>query len=483
MHILAIDQGTTGTTTTLYDKNAHLVRKSYRSFRQIFPRPGWVEHDPMEIWQTVIDTVKEIIDDFPGIISGVGITNQRETTVIWNKKTGIPVYNAIVWQCRRTSVICDQFREHEIMIKHKTGLPLDAYFSGTKVKWLLDNTAGSNMDDLMFGTIDTWLIWKLTSGKTHATDFTNASRTLLFNIYEKKWDEQILQLFGIPASILPEVRKSSDHYGVIEGITELKGIPVTGVAGDQQAALFGQKCFASGQVKNTYGTGCFLLMNTGDQPVISNSGLITTLAVDARGKPCYAIEGSVFIAGALIQWLRDELHIINDSAESEQIALSVADNGDVYLVPAFVGLGAPHWDPDARGTITGLTRGSNRGHLVRAGLESIAYQTYDVLKLMEKDARVQIAELAVDGGATANGFLMQFQSDILNMPIHRPVMAELTSLGAAFLAGLQVGVWENTAELLHLEKEKTVFKPDMSDSVREELLAGWQKAIRQTRLK
>ena len=483
MHILAIDQGTTGTTTALYDKNAHLVKKSYRSFRQIFPRPGWVEHDPMEIWQTVIDTVKEILDDFPGAISGVGITNQRETTVIWNKKTGTPVHNAIVWQCRRTTAICDQFRSHENMIKMKTGLPLDPYFSGTKVRWLLDNAAGPDIDDLLFGTIDTWLIWKMTGGKTHVTDYTNASRTLLFNIIDKIWDEEILGLFGIPVSLLPEVRESSGDFGIIKSLAGLEDVPVSGVAGDQQAALFGQKCFRSGQVKNTYGTGCFLLMNTGDKPVFSNSGLITTLAIDAQGKPCYAIEGSVFIAGAVIQWLRDELHIINDSAESEAVALSVQDSNGVYLVPAFVGLGAPHWDPEARGTITGLTRGANRAHLVRAALESIAYQTYDVLKLMENDSGVQIHDLAVDGGATANQFLMQFQADLLNIPIHRPEMAELTALGAAFLAGLATGVWRDSAELTGLKAEKSVFKPGMKNQTSKDLVAGWQKAVRQTRLK
>ena len=483
MHILAIDQGTTGTTTALFNQSGILVRKAYRAFRQIYPHAGWVEHDALEIWQTVVDTLTEILSGFNGTIQGVGMTNQRETTVIWDRISGEPVHNAIVWQCRRTTAICDRFRSHESMIKGKTGLPLDPYFSGTKIKWLLENAVHQNTDDLLFGTIDSWLIWKLTGGKIHATDYTNASRTLLFDITHKIWDQEILDLFAIPKSILPEVRNSSGILGNIQTPEILSGVPVAGVAGDQQAALFGQRCFSTGQVKNTYGTGCFLVMNTGEKPVFSSSGLITTLAVDEHGKPCYALEGSVFIAGAVVHWLRDELQLIDDSGESESVACSVPDSNGVYLVPAFVGLGAPHWDPDARGTITGLTRGANRAHLVRAALESIAYQTYDVLKMMETDSGVSIHELNVDGGATANGFLMQFQADLLNIPIQRPEMAELTSLGAAFLAGLATGVWKDSSELAALKTEKSLFKPAMNDQTRVELLHGWQKAVRQTRLK
>jgi len=480
MHILAIDQGTTGTTTILYDAKGQATTKAYRPFRQIYPQPGWVEHDPMEIWQTVVETVDEILQKSPVKIAAVGITNQRETTVVWDARTGKPVYNAIVWQCRRTAEICNGLKDSADEIKHKTGLPLDAYFSGTKIKWILENVSGPKPEDLRFGTIDTWLIWRLTGGKVHATDFTNASRTLLFNIHTLQWDEEQCDLMNVPVSILPEIKRSADEYGTVETITALKGVPVLGVAGDQQAALFGQRCFDDGQVKNTYGTGCFMLMNTGSNAVSSQEGLLTTVAIDGSGKPCYALEGSVFIAGAAIQWLRDELKILDDSADSEKAALSLSDNGGVYLVPAFTGLGAPHWDMEARGTIVGLTRGSNRNHLIRAALEAMAYQTYDVLKTMEKDAGLKIQELKVDGGATANNFLMQFQSDMLGIPLIKPRMAETTALGAAYLAGMKAGLWPDKSALLRLEREEDTFHPGMDENTRSHLLTGWQKALRQT---
>lgn len=483
MFILSIDQGTTGTTTILYNKQGQAVDKAYRSFRQIYPQPGWVEHDPLEIWATVTDTIGELLQRNTGSIEAIGITNQRETTVVWDAKSGQPVYNAIVWQCRRTADYCEQLKEHSKLIRQKTGLPVDAYFSATKIHWILENIPDLGGRDLKFGTIDSWLIWQLTGGKVHATDFTNASRTMLFNITDKVWDAELCQRIGVPRDILPEVRKSVADFGTVSTIPELQGVPISGVAGDQQAALFGQRCFASGQLKNTYGTGCFLLMNTGNEPVFSEKGLLTTLAVNADGAPCYALEGSVFIAGAAIQWLRDELGLIKDAAESESLATSVADNGGVYLVPAFTGLGAPHWDMQARGTICGLTRGSNRAHLVRAALESMAYQTYDVLKTMEQETEITIRQMAVDGGATANKFLMQFQADLLNIPVERPDMVESTALGAAYLAGLGTGFWADSEELLSLPRPGLEFKPQMQNEIRDMLLIGWQKALRQTRAK
>ncbi|HGY57099.1 MAG TPA: glycerol kinase [Caldithrix abyssi] len=479
MYILSIDQGTTGTTTILYDAQGRVAAKAYRPFRQIYPQPGWVEHDPMDIWQTVVDTVGEILQKNPFQIDAVGITNQRETTVVWDAESGKPVYNAIVWQCRRTADICNTLQYAAGDIKAKTGLPLDAYFSGTKIKWILENVSGLNTNALRFGTIDTWLIWQLTGGKVHATDFTNASRTLLFNIHSRQWDRDLCRLLNVPHSLLPEVRPSADHYGTVQSIPALKDVPILGVSGDQQAALFGQRCFEDGEVKNTYGTGCFMLMNTGQHAVESREGLLTTIAVNGQGQPCYALEGSVFIAGAAIQWLRDELKILDDAAESEQAALSLKDNGGVYLVPAFTGLGAPHWDMEARGTIVGLTRGSNRNHLIRAALEAMAYQTYDVLKTMEKDAGLTLKELKVDGGATANRFLMQFQSDLLNIPILKPHMAETTALGAAYLAGLKAGIWPDKNALRGLQREEETFLPKMDNGARQDLLAGWQKALRQ----
>jgi glycerol kinase len=480
--ILAIDQGTTGTTTALYDKNARLIKKAYRPIRQIYPKPGWVEHDPMDIWQSVVGTVEEILPDFSTEIVAVGITNQRETTVIWDKISGRPIHNAIVWQCRRTADICNDLRRHEYLFRLHTGLPLDPYFSGTKIKWLLENTKNFQQKNLLFGTIDTWLIWKLTGGRVHATDFTNASRTLLFNIRDMHWDDDLLDLLSIPASLLPEVKYSADNYGKIETIPALKGIQISGVAGDQQAALFGQKCFRKGQIKNTYGTGCFLVLNTGADLVQSEHGLLTTLAVGHDCKPCYALEGSIFIAGAAIQWLRDELRILSTAAESEALAREIESNGGVYFVPAFVGLGAPHWDPVARGTIVGLTRGSNRCHLARAALEAMAYQTYDVLSGMQDEAKIKINSLAVDGGATENKFLMQFQSDLLDIPIIKPRMAELTSLGAAYLAGIKSGFWENTNEFDSFNQDQDKFNPKMQDDERHLLLAGWRKALQQARL-
>ena len=483
MYILSIDQGTTGTTTVLYDNTGKIVGKAYREFTQIYPLPGWVEHDPLEIWNTVLETVNELYSRYPGKIAAIGITNQRETTVVWDKNTGTPVYNAIVWQCRRTADYCEQLHKHEILFHRKTGLPIDAYFSGTKIKWILENIQSHNAEDLLFGTIDTWLIWKLTAGKVHATDYTNASRTLLFNINDKEWDPELCELLGVPLSILPQVKKSIDNYGIVETIPIINGVPILGVAGDQQAALFGQACFEKGQIKNTYGTGCFVVMNTGAQAIFSQKGLITTLAIDGNGEACYALEGSIFIAGAAIQWLRDELGLIENSEQSEKAATAVTNNNGVYLVPAFVGLGAPHWDMQARGILTGLTRGANRNHIVRAALESIAYQTYDVLSIMEEEAGIKIKNLAVDGGAVANNFLMQFQSDIINKPVLRPAITESTSLGVAYMAGLKAKIWRNSEELNQLKIYEKEFLPNMNDNARQSLLRGWEKALRQAMVK
>ncbi len=483
MLILSIDQGTTGTRAALYDQGGRLVGSAYRELPQIYPRPGWVEHNPMEIWQSVVDTVEEVCSPHPHEIAAIGITNQRETTVLWDKKKGTPVHNAIVWQCRRTAGYCDRLGEYEPLFRAKTGLPVDPYFSGTKIKWILQNVKGYRLDDLLFGTIDSWLIWKLTGGKVHATDYTNASRTLLYNIKEKRWDEELCSLLQVPISILPEVKRSIDDYGVVESHSQLPDIPITGVAGDQQAALFGQTCFSEGQIKNTYGTGCFVMMNTGSQGISSRKGLITTLAVDGSGGPCYALEGSIFIAGAAIQWLRDELGVLEDASHSEKAARSVDNNGGVYMVPAFVGLGAPHWDPQARGTIVGLTRGTNKNHIIRAALESMAYQTYDVLSTMEAETHMRAKDLAVDGGAAKNDFLMQFQADIINRPVIRPSVIESTSLGAAYMAGLKAGMWKTQEELIRHRRYQKEFRPSMGEKSRERLLEGWQRAIRQTMAK
>jgi glycerol kinase len=484
MYLLSIDQGTTGTTTVLYDRRGMVASKAYREVSQIYPRPGWVEHDPMEIWQTVVDTAGEITARHPGRIAAIGITNQRETTVLWNSKTGTPVYNAIVWQCRRTADDCNRLVEHKPLFRKRTGLPLDAYFSGTKIKWILENVRGVRQEgNTLFGTIDSWLVWKLTGGKLHATDYTNASRTLLFDIHEKRWDKDLCRLLGVPLSILPHVKKSIDDYGVAESIPCLAGIPIFSVAGDQQAALFGQTCFEKGHIKNTYGTGCFVVMNTGVEAIDSEKGLITTLAVDGRGEPCYALEGSVFIAGAAIQWLRDELGILETPSESEAVARSIDDTKGVYLVPAFVGLGAPHWDMEARGIIVGLTRGTNRKHIVRAALEAVAYQTHDVLSTMEMETQSRAENLIVDGGASANNFLLQFQADIIGKPVIRPTVIESTSLGAAFMAGLKAGTWQNNEELIRLKTYEREFHPAMKEGKRRELLDGWRKALRQARVR
>lgn len=485
MYSLAIDQGTTGTTTVLCDRSGRIVDQAQQDFPQIYPQPGWVEHDPMAIWQTVIDTVQAVCARSGGRgrgcgeIAAVGITNQRETTVVWDANTGKPIHNAIVWQCRRTAELCDRLHSREDMFRRKTGLPVDAYFSGTKIRWLLDHVNGCKPEDLRFGTIDSWLIWQLTNGNVHATDYTNASRTLLFDIVAKRWDEELCELVGVPTCMLPDVRQSIGDYGVVESIPALKGVPICGVAGDQQAALFGQMCFKRGQIKNTYGTGCFALMNTGDEAVFSTKGLITTLAVSGAGDPCYAMEGSVFIAGAAIQWLRDELGILESAVDSDAAARAVRDNAGVYLVPAFVGLGAPHWDMEARGTLVGLTRGANRNHVVRAALESMAYQTRDVLVAMHEETGIAIPALAADGGAAANDFLMQFQADVLGARVVRPAHVESTALGAAYLAGLKAELWSDCDELSRLKTIDREFVPAMADDVRERLLAGWAKALRQ----
>ncbi len=480
MSILSIDQGTTGTRSVCYGSGGEVIAESYREFSQIYPREGWVEHDPEEIWQTVVDTIGEVKNSFQGKIAAIGITNQRETTVVWDKTTGVPVYNAIVWQCRRTSDLCRTYDAQAGMIAEKTGLPVDPYFSATKIRWILDTCRVDNPENLLFGTIDTWLLWKLTGGRVHATDYTNASRTLLYNITEKRWDDDLLELFSIPSSMLPEVKMSMDDYGTVASISEIRGVPIRAVAGDQQAALFGQCCFTEGMVKNTYGTGCFMVMNTGNRFIHSKNGLLTTLAIDAEGEPCYALEGSIFIGSAVMQWLRDELRLIGHAAESEQIAMATLSNAGVYLVPAFTGLGAPHWNADARGTIVGLTRGANRNHIVRAALESIAYQSHDVFLAMIADSGVSPESLIVDGGAVENNFLMQFQADILNVPVRKTSNTESTSLGAAFLAGLGSGVWNSADELKALQQVDRSYMPAMDEADREACLQGWNRALRQT---
>ena len=484
-YVVALDQGTTSSRAIIFDHDARIVAVSQREFTQHYPQPGWVEHDPMEIWATQSSTLTEALAK-SGIhndeIAAIGITNQRETTVVWEKATGKPVYNAIVWQCRRTAAICEELKARGLdnYVRENTGLLLDAYFSGTKVKWILDNVAGARekaeRGELLFGTIDTWLIWKMTNGEVHVTDPTNASRTMLYNIRDLQWDGHILQELGIPASMLPEVRPSSEIYGYT---TRGGGahIPIAGIAGDQQAALFGQLCFEKGMAKNTYGTGCFLLMNTGETPVKSDCGLLTTIAVGPTGNVNYALEGSVFMGGATIQWLRDELRLIDDATDTGYFAGKVKDSNGVYLVPAFVGLGAPYWDPYARGAIVGLTRGANRNHIIRAALESIAYQSRDVLDAMQKDSGIRLASLKVDGGAVANDFLMQFQSDIMGTTVVRPKLIETTALGAAFLAGLAVGFWKSTAELSDKFSIDREFEPTLPAEQREQLYAGWQKAV------
>ncbi|MEF1162500.1 glycerol kinase GlpK, partial [Vibrio parahaemolyticus] len=468
-YIVALDQGTTSSRAVILDHNANIVSVAQREFTQIYPQAGWVEHDPMEIWATQSSTLVEALAK-SGIrsdqLAAIGITNQRETTIVWNKETGKPVYNAIVWQCRRTADICEDLKSRglEDYVRDNTGLVLDPYFSGTKVKWILDNVEGAREDaeagKLLFGTVDTWLVWKMTQGRVHVTDYTNASRTMLFNINDLCWDQKLLDEMGIPASMMPEVKRSSEIYGK----TNIGGkggtrIPIAGIAGDQQAALYGQMCVEAGQAKNTYGTGCFLLMNTGQEKVTSKNGLLTTLACGPKGEPAYALEGAVFMGGASIQWLRDELKILNGAEDSEYFATKVDTSNGVYVVPAFTGLGAPYWDAYARGTIVGLTRGVNSNHIIRATLEGIAYQTRDVLDAMQADSGIKLANLRVDGGAVANNFLMQFQSDVLNTEVHRPQVTEVTALGAAYLAGLAVGYWNSIDELQDKAVLDRTFEP------------------------
>jgi len=484
--ILALDQGTTSSRAIVFDRFGNIQAIAQKEFTQIFPQPGWVEHDANEIWSTQLGVAAEAvimakltIKD----IAAIGITNQRETAVLWDKTTGQPLHNAIVWQDRRTAAYCDQLKQEgwSKKIQQKTGLVIDAYFSGTKIKWMLDHVPGARekaaAGELCAGTIDSWLLWKLTNGKVHATDVSNASRTLLYNIHSLSWDQELLDLMDIPASILPEVKSSSEVYGFTQQILTAHSIPIAGIAGDQQAALFGQMCTRPGMVKNTYGTGCFMLMNTGTQAVPSTNNLLTTIAWQVNGETHYALEGSVFIAGAVVQWLRDGLKIIRSSSEVEALANEVANTDGVYLVPAFAGLGAPHWNQHARGTVFGVTRGTTNAHIARAALESIAYQTMDVLKAMEADAGIAIKELRVDGGATANNLLMQFQSDMLNTPVVRPAITETTALGAAYLAGLAVGYWKSIDEISKQWQMEKTFHPLMSDEQRNHFAKGWNRAI------
>lgn len=490
-YILSLDQGTTSSRAILFNHEGQIVSIAQKEFTQIFPTPGWVEHDALEIWSTQIGVASEVISKQnigQDSIAAIGITNQRETTVLWNRQTGQPIYNAIVWQDRRTADFCDQLKAQgkQAMIQAKTGLIIDAYFSASKIKWILDHVEGArdlaNKGELCFGTIDSWLVWKLTNGAAHVTDATNASRTMLYNIHDLRWDTELLDLFDIPLSILPEVKSSSEVYGTTNLMVPNHSIPIAGIAGDQQAALFGQICTQAGMVKNTYGTGCFMLMHTGEKAVTSKNNLLTTIALQRNGKTYYALEGSVFIAGAVVQWLRDGLHLIRNSDEVEALAGSVADTDGVYMVPAFAGLGAPYWNQHAKGTIVGLTRGTNTAHIARAALESIAYQTYDVLKAMEADAQIPILELRVDGGATKNNLLMQFQSDLLSTKVIRPTMIETTALGAAYLAGLAVGFWKDEATLATKWQVDQIFEPTMKDSEVATKIQGWQKAIQMTNI-
>ncbi len=489
-YILSFDQGTTSSRAILFNENGEILCSAQKEFQQYYPQPGWVEHDAMEIWETQLEVARTAIEK-GGItaeqIAAIGITNQRETTVLWDKRNGKPVYHAIVWQCRRTAPYCDTLQETgwSDTIRAKTGLPIDAYFSATKIRWILQNVPAAKElaenGNLLFGTIDTWLIWNLTGGQVHATDYSNASRTMLFNIHTLKWDTELLELLEIPENILPEVRPSSGIFGNTLPLLFGTAIPVAGAAGDQQAALFGQACFSPGTAKNTYGTGGFLLMNTGDTPVASKNGLVTTIAWGLDGKITYALEGSIFVAGAAIQWLRDELQLISSAGETEALCKEVSDTCGVYMVPAFVGLGAPYWDPYARGILTGLTRGANRSHIVRATVESMAYQTYDVLHAMEQDAGIPLSELRVDGGAAANSFLLQFQSDIIGVPVLRPSTLETTALGAAYLAGLAIGYWDSLTEIRRNWQVSAAFNPEASQLMAEEKLTGWQHAVKQSR--
>ena len=488
-YIIALDQGTTSSRCILFDREQNIVEMAQKEFTQHYPHPGWVEHDPMEIYSSQYGVLMEVLAK-SGVdvreVAGIGITNQRETTIVWDKTTGRPVYNAIVWQCRRTAPLCEELkadRDFTAYVKDHTGLLVDAYFSATKIRWILDNVPGARekagAGELLFGTVDSWLIWKLTGGAVHVTDYTNASRTMLYNIRDLCWDKRICDRLGIPACMLPEVRNCSEIYGTmnIQGVE----VPIAGIADDQQAALFGQTCFEPGEAKNTYGTGCFLLMNTGSRLYQSKNGLLSTIAIGLDGRVQYALEGSVFVGGAVVQWLRDELHLITESADTEYFARKVRDNGGVYVVPAFTGLGAPYWDMYARGAIFGLTRGTGRNHIIRAALESIAYQTCDVLHAMEEDTGLPLRELRVDGGASANNFLMQFQADIVDRTIRRPMIRETTALGAAYLAGLATGVWRDLDDIRSQWTLDRLYEPQMPAGQRETLLAGWHKAVGRTR--
>lgn len=486
-YVMALDQGTTSSRCILFDKAGHMKSVVQREFTQIYPQPGWVEHDPLEIWSSQLGVAVEAMGKIGAVatdIAAIGITNQRETTICFSRKTGKPVYNAICWQCRRTADTVDWLKKEgfDQVIRERTGLIPDAYFSGTKIKWILDHVEGARemaeSGELLFGTVDTWLIWNLTRGKVFVTDYTNASRTMLFNIYTREWDDEILDKLGIPKSMLPEVKPSSCIYGYTEESVIGGGIPIAGAAGDQQAALFGQCCFEAGEAKNTYGTGCFLLMNTGSQPVKSKNGLLTTIAASTGDEICYALEGSVFVAGAAIQWLRDELRMVKSAPQSEEYAEAVEDTNGVYVVPAFTGLGAPYWNPYARGTIVGLTRGAKKEHFIRATLESLAYQSQDVLEAMEKDSGIRLKSLRVDGGASANNFLMQFQADIMNREVLRPECIETTALGAAYLAGIAAGFWKDKEDIRKNWFLDETFLPFMSQEKRIEKLKGWKRAVR-----
>lgn len=489
-YIMALDAGTSSSRCILFDHEGNICSMAQKEFTQYFPQPGWVEHDAEEIWTTQLEVARQAMENIGATasqIAAIGITNQRETTVVWDRSTGHPIARAIVWQCRRTAEYCDALKAKGLteQFRQKTGLVIDAYFSGTKLRWLLEHIPGARQraqrGELCFGTIETWLIWKLTGGKVHVTDYSNASRTMLFNIRELCWDMDILKELDIPPALLPEVRPSSEVYGTADPAIFGGPIPISGAAGDQQAALFGQTCFMPGEAKNTYGTGCFLLMNTGKQPVFSENGLVTTIAWGLNGQVYYALEGSIFMAGAAVQWLRDELGLMGSSADSEYMARQVTDTHGCYVVPAFTGLGAPYWDPYARGTIVGLTRGVNKCHLVRATLDSLAYQTYDVLQAMRADSGIALSSLKVDGGASANNYLMQMQSDVIDAPVHRPRCVETTALGAAYLAGLAVGYWESLEDIRKNWSVDRVFRRDMDEATRRECLSGWKKAVRACR--
>ena len=489
-YIMALDSGTTSNRCILFNERGEMCSVAQKEFTQHFPKPGWVEHDASEIWSSQLQVARDAmtqIDAAPGDIAAIGITNQRETTIVWDKNTGKPVYHAIVWQCRRTSEYCDSLKEKGLTEKfrEKTGLVIDAYFSATKVKWILDNVEGAReraeRGELLFGTVETWLIWKLTKGAVHVTDYSNASRTMMFNINTLEWDEEILEELGIPRSMLPQAKPSSEIYGETDPSFFGGRIPIAGAAGDQQAALFGQTCFEKGEAKNTYGTGCFLLMNTGETPVFSKNGLVTTIAWGIDGKVNYALEGSIFVAGAAIQWLRDELRLIDSASDTEYLAKKVPDSNGCYVVPAFTGLGAPYWDQYARGTIVGLTRGVNKSHIVRATLESLAYQVNDVLAAMEADAQTKLSALKVDGGASANNFLMQTQADISSAPVNRPRCVETTAMGAAYLAGLAVGYWKDKDDVRQNWAIDRTFMPDIAPEKREKMLRGWKRAVKCSR--